>query len=105
MHQRKILYIESLSLGSKNPTNFRPACPPSWIKNRIIGGKKRAKSTLTVATRPKFDKAGIKKGTGTKAIRLPQPLAETLLSLKAQHTKIIDIQKDSCKKLRGENAA
>ncbi|OQY53763.1 MAG: hypothetical protein DRR08_03550 [Candidatus Parabeggiatoa sp. nov. 2] len=39
--------------------------------------------------------AGVEKGTGTKAIRLPQPLAEALLKLKAQRTKIIDVQKAS----------
>ncbi len=37
--------------------------------------------------------AGVEKGTGTKAIRLPQPLAEAKLKLKAQRTKIADIQK------------
>ena len=37
--------------------------------------------------------AGIEKGIGTKAIRLPQPLAEAKLKLKAQRTKIADIQK------------
>jgi hypothetical protein len=37
--------------------------------------------------------AGVEKGTKTKAIRLLQPLAEALLKLKAQRTKIIDVQK------------
>ncbi len=37
--------------------------------------------------------AGVEKNTGTKPIRLPQPLAEAKLKLKAQRTKIADIQK------------
>ena len=37
--------------------------------------------------------AGVEKGTGTKALRLPQPLADALLKLKAQHTDIAKVQR------------
>ena len=37
--------------------------------------------------------AGVKKGTGSKLIRLPLPLADALLKLKAQHTEMAKVQK------------